>query len=204
MAEQDGGVAGPHAAGRFDKGLLFQHQRVAAHQTGKRRYRKDRNRNDNVRHAAAHDRHHGNREQNAGKSKQHVADAHDDAVPPAFVISGNEAQHGTDGRADQHREHPGGKRDLRPDQHAAKDIAPEGVHAEPVQHRRSVVQTVVVKIVFRIKRRHPRRNHRHRNQQQHKQSRGHRDRLAAKRRQNSDHGVRTWSGFSPGMAFKTA
>ncbi len=180
MAEENGGVAGPHTAGRLDKGLLFQHQRVAAHQAGKGRNRKHRDRNDDVGHAAAHDRHHGNRQQNAGEGKQHVADAHDDAVPPAFVIAGDQPQHDPDCRADQHRKHPGGERNLRPHQHPAKDIPPERVHAEPVEHRGPVVQAVVVKIVFRIKRRHPRRHDRHHDQQQHEQPRGHRDRLTAK------------------------
>ena len=165
MAEQDCGIAGSHAAGRLDKGLLFQHQRVATYQARESGNREYRHGDDDVRHAAAHHRHHGNRQQNTGKGKQHVADTHDDAVPPAFVIPGHQPQHGANCCAHQHSKDPGRQRDLRPYQHAAENIAPERVHAKPVHHRRSIVQPVVIEVIFRIKRGYPGGDNRHQDQQ---------------------------------------
>ncbi|MNO98774.1 hypothetical protein D3C76_905280 [compost metagenome] len=180
MVEQDGRIAGTDTARRLDKGLLFQHQRIAAHQAGKRRNGKHRHGDDYVRHAAAHDRHHRDRQQNTGEGKQHVADAHDNAVPPAFVETGQQSQYRTDGRTDQHRENSRRQRDLRPHQYPAKDIAPQGIHAKPVHHRRAVIQPIVVEVIFGIERRDPGGQNRHHDQQQNKQSGSHRHRLTAK------------------------
>ena len=180
MTEQDRHIAGADAARRFNKGLLLEHQGVTAHQAGKRRDRKDRHRNDHIRHAAAHHRHHGNRQQDPREGEQHIADAHNNAIPPAFIIPGQQTEHGTDRRADQHRQHAGGQRNLRSHQHPAKNIAPERIHPKPVHHRRAVVEPVIIKIVFRIERRYPRCRESNCNQQQDKYTGAHRHRLTTK------------------------
>ncbi|SAX30221.1 Uncharacterised protein [Klebsiella pneumoniae] len=180
MVEQNGGVAGADAARRFNKGLLLQNQRIAAHQTSKRRDREDRHGDDHVGHPAAHDGDHRDRQQDPRKGEQHVAKSHNEPVPPALIVASQQPKHRADGRANQHRQYPGGQRDLRPDQHPAENIPSQGVDSEPVHQRRSLVQTVVVEIIFRIVRRYPWGNDGYRNQQQHENTSAHRHRLATK------------------------
>lgn len=108
MVEQNGGVAGADAARRFNKGLLLQNQRIAAHQTSKRRDREDRHGDDHVGHPAAHDGDHRDRQQDPRKGEQHVAKSHNEPVPPALIVASQQPKHRADGRANQHRQYPGG------------------------------------------------------------------------------------------------
>ena len=68
----------------------------AAHQPRERRDAEDGDRPDDVGHARAEDRDDADRQQDAGKGEQHVADAHDDAVPPAFEEAADQPEHGAD------------------------------------------------------------------------------------------------------------
>lgn len=72
-------------------------------ESGNREYRHGDN---DVRHAAAHHRHHGNRQQNTGKANstsqiRMMMRSHQHVVP------GHQPQHGTNCCAHQHREDPG-------------------------------------------------------------------------------------------------
>ncbi len=165
MPEQNGGIRRTDTARRFNKRLVLQHQRIAAHQASKGRDTEYRHGDNDVRHPAAHYRHHGDGEQNAREGEQHVADAHDHAVPPAFVKARQQAQHSTDNRARQHRKHPGGERYPRADNHTAENIAPQRIDTEPVHHRRPFIQAVIIEIVFGVERRNPRREQRQRDKQ---------------------------------------
>ena len=139
MLENDRAVAGANAARRLDKGLLFENQRIAAHQTGKCRDGENRHGDNHVGHAAAHNRHHRDGQQNTRKGEQHVADTHDDAIPPTFVVARHQPQHGADKRTHQHREDTCSQRDLRTNQHTTENIAPQRIHAEPVNQRRPLI-----------------------------------------------------------------
>ena len=44
------------------------------------------------------------REKDAGKGEQHVAQSHDGAVPPSFEVAGDQPEDGADEGADGHRD----------------------------------------------------------------------------------------------------
>ena len=158
---------GADASRRLDERQVLQRQRVAANQTGEGRDAEDRHRNDDVGHAAAEDRHDPDREKDAGEGEQHVADAHDDALRPSFVVSGDEAQHRADDGADGNRDEAGGQRNPRAHHDAAEDVASERIDAEPVLQRGQRIEAVVVEEILRVVRDDPRREDRDDDEQQH-------------------------------------
>ncbi len=167
VAQQDGPVRRADAARGLDVGQVLEHQRVAAHQPREGRNAEHRHGEDHVGHAVAQDRHDADRQQDAGKGEQHIADAHDDAVPPAFVVAGEQAEHRPDEGADDNRHEAGLQRDPRAHQDAAEDVAAERIDAEPVRGGRPGVERVIVEIVFRIERHQVRRQDRRHHQRDH-------------------------------------
>ena len=177
MSRDDRPVGRADAPCRFDEGQVFERKGVAANEPGKRRNAEDRNGDDDVEHSAAEDRDDADRKQDPRKREEHVADAHDHPVPPAFVIPGDQSKSRADERPDGDRHEARGQRDSRAHQDAAEDVAPERVDAEPVLERGQRVQAVVVEEVFRVVRREPGRGQRQHDQQQHERTRDDRDRL---------------------------
>src|SRR5206468_7128598 len=100
MPDHDRPVGRADAPRRFDERKVFERQGIAAYEPGERRNAEDRDRDDDVAYAAAEDSDDADGEHDAGKREQHVADAHDDAVPPALVVSRDEAHGRADDRAD--------------------------------------------------------------------------------------------------------
>jgi hypothetical protein len=119
----------------------------------------DRHREDDVRHAAAENRNDADREQDAREREQHVADAHDDAVPPSLEVACEQAEYGADDRADRDRNETGRERDARANQDAAEDVAAERIDAEPMSKRWARVELVVVEEIFRVVGHDPRSEH---------------------------------------------
>jgi hypothetical protein len=144
-----------------------------------RAHAEDRNGHHHVGHAAAKDRHHAQGEQDAGKGEQHVGDAHHDAVPPAAVVAGQEAQRGADDGAEHHRKDARGQRNARAHQDAAEDVAAQGIDAEPVRCRRAGIDPVVVEEVLGVVGHDPRRHDGNGHQQQHEDAGAHGDVLHA-------------------------
>ena len=173
MAHDDGPVRRANAACRLDVSHVLEHQRVATHQPCKRGHAEHGHGHDDVGHAAAQNRHHPQRQQDARKGKQHVRDAHHDAVPPAFVVPGQQAKGRADHAADHHRQEASGQRDACTHQDAAEDVAAQWIDAEPMHHRRAFIEPVVVEKAFSIVRNDVGRKHCDQHQQQHKGQRGH-------------------------------
>ena len=71
-------------------------------------------------------------------------------------IPGGQAKQRPDNRANQHGGKTGSKRNARARKDAAEDVAPEGIHAEPMLERGASIQHIVVKVIFRIIRHKPR------------------------------------------------
>ena len=96
------------------------------------------------------DRDDADREQDAGERKQYVAQAHDDAVPPAFAIAGDQPQRRAEQGADRHRHEARGQRNARTHEDAAEDVAAERIDAEQVLERRPGVERVVVEEILGV------------------------------------------------------
>ncbi len=59
------------------------------------------------------------------EGKQHIANAHDQPIPPAFIISSQQAQQRPDRRTDKHGKHSRRQRDLRTNRDTAENVAPQ-------------------------------------------------------------------------------
>ncbi len=174
MPEHDRAIGCAKASRRLDERQVLERERVAADEPCERRDAEHRNGHDDVRHAAAEDRDDADREQDAGEREQHVADPHDDPVPPAFLVAGDESEQRADDCADGHRQESRRERDPRAHQDAAEDVAAERIDAEPVLPRRARVERVVVEEALRVERDDPGRRDRDEHEQQHERTRDHR------------------------------
>ena len=150
VAHEDDPVRGADAAYCLDVGHVLEREGVAAHQAGERGDAEHRDRDDDVDHAAAKDRDDAQSEQDAGKGEEYVGNAHHDAVPPALVVTGKEAQRGADDPAECDGKEPGRQRDACPGDDAAEDVAPERINAQPVLPGWSLVEPVVVEEILRV------------------------------------------------------
>ena len=122
MVKNDGRIAGTNTARRLNKRLLLQHQRIPTHQAREGWNGENGHGNDHVSNTAAQHSDHGYRQQYPRKGEQHIADSHDQSIPPAFVESRQQTQYRTNRRANKYGKDSCRQRDLRPNQHAAKDI----------------------------------------------------------------------------------
>ena len=123
MVEDDSCIAGADATRRLNKRLLLKYQRIPSHQTGEGRNGEDCDSNDDVSNATSQHRHHRNCQQNTRKGEQHIADAHNQPIPPAFVIARHQSQYRPYRRANKDGKDSRSQRDLRTDQHAAENIS---------------------------------------------------------------------------------
>ena len=180
MVKNDGRIAGTNTARRLNKRLLLQHQCISAHQARESRNGENGHGDNHVRNAAAQHGDHGYRQQNAGKGEQHIADTHNQPIPPTFVVSRQQTQHCANRRANKHGKDSCRQRDLGANQHAAKDISSQRIDTKPVQHRRPIIQTVIIEVIFGIKWRQPASKNRHHDQEQYKQPSEHRHVLSTK------------------------
>ena len=156
---------------------MLESERRRAHEPREGWDAEDRHRENDVRHAAAQDRDDADREQDAGEREEHVANAHDDPVPPAFEVAGRQTEDRTRDGADRDRDESRGQRYPRTHQDAAEDVATERVDAEPMLPRRPRVELVVVEITFGVVWNDPGRESRDENEQNDKHTRYQRDLL---------------------------
>ena len=107
--------------------------KFAAHDAGEARDEEDAEDEDDIRPAAAGDRHDDEGEQDARKRRHRVVDAHNKFVPRAAEVARESADDGAEARADGDRAK--GDRERRPGalHDAAEDVAPEIVRAEQMR-----------------------------------------------------------------------
>ena len=93
---------------------------------------RDRNGDHRVLEARAQRRDHRHRKQKVREGEEHVGDAHDDLVNESAVITGQRAEHATNGERDAEDEDDDLQRDSRAGDDAAEDVATDGIGPEPV------------------------------------------------------------------------
>ncbi len=99
MAKDDRQMADASQARRLDIRLFLHRQHIAARDAGKRRDVAHRHSNDDIAHPKAQDGHESNGQNEDGKGKETIHDAHDNGVHHPAVIARNQAQ----GNPDDHR-----------------------------------------------------------------------------------------------------